>query len=171
MRAIFNVIGVALASGALVSVAATWPEARRMVIPAIAASGSPCGNPAACGAPAPAVTNKMAQRIEGRPRLLVFSSKSCPACKRMEPVLATALKACGGENDAFRVDFDDDAGEALAARYGVTLLPSFVSVDAHGFEVARLTGVQPEASIERAVAEVRGARCARAPLPAGERTL
>jgi hypothetical protein len=66
---------------------------------------------------------------------------------------------------------DDDAGEALAARYGVTLLPSFVSVDARGFEVARLTGVQAEASIERAVAEVRGARCASAPRPADARTL
>ncbi len=82
---------------------------------------------------------------------------------RMGPVVDAATRSCDGAYDIERVDFDDDRGEALASTYGVTLLPSFVSVDATGSEVARLTGVQPQPRLERALEEVRGFRCASAP--------
>ena len=70
------------------------------------------------------------------------------------------MKSCGGEHDVSLIDFDGEAGQALAATYGVSLLPSFVSIDAAGHEVARLTGVQPQQSLERAIEEIRGVRCA-----------
>ena len=78
----------------------------------------------------------------------------------MTPVVDAAVKACDGAHDIERVDFDDEAGEPLATAYGITLLPSFVSVDATGREVLRLTGVQPQERLERALEEVRGLRCA-----------
>jgi thiol-disulfide isomerase/thioredoxin len=104
--------------------------------------------------PAPVV------RAEGSPRLLVFSSSDCPACARMKPVLAAIERNCGAAKDITHVDVDVDPGEGLAASYGVTLLPTVVSVDARGREVARLTGVQTARSLERALEEVRGAKCA-----------
>jgi cytochrome c-type biogenesis protein len=97
---------------------------------------------------------------EGGPRLLVFSSADCPACARMKPVLAAIEHDCSAAKDISHVDVDAEPGEGLASSYGVTLLPTVVSVDARGREVARLTGVQPAAAIERALEEVRGAKCA-----------
>ncbi|GAC1559258.1 MAG: hypothetical protein NVS3B10_18030 [Polyangiales bacterium] len=99
-------------------------------------------------------------RAEGSPRLLVFSSADCPACARMKPVLAAIEHDCRAAEDITHVDVDAEPGEGLAASYGVALLPTIVSVDAGGREVARLTGVQSAAAIERALEEVRGAKCA-----------
>jgi thioredoxin-like negative regulator of GroEL len=94
------------------------------------------------------------------PRLLFFSSAECPACARMKPVLAGVERDCHAGTDIAHVDVDADPGEGLAAAYGVTLLPTLMSVDAAGHEVARLTGVQSAEAIERALEEVRGAKCA-----------
>jgi cytochrome c-type biogenesis protein len=99
-------------------------------------------------------------RAEGSPRLLVFSSADCPACARMKPVLAAIEHDCSAAKVITHVDVDGEPGEGLAVSYGVTLLPTVVSVDARGREIARLTGVQPAAAIERALEEVRGAKCA-----------
>ena len=177
----YEAIGAGLAFTALVTAGAVGVARRHASqVPseptaASAASTAPCGTDVeACGAHAPriALNAKGAARpIEGRPRMLVFSSRSCPACKRMDPVLERALEACGGERDVYRVDFDDEAGETLAATYGVTLLPSFLSVDANGLEVARRTGLQPQAQIERAIEEVRGVRCASADEPKRARAM
>jgi cytochrome c-type biogenesis protein len=125
----------------------------------VVAGDPPCSTTtAACGAHT-RTKGGPAARIEGRPRLLVFTSHSCPACKRMEPVVEAAVATCDGGHDIERIDLDDDAEEGLATTYGVTLLPSYVSVDASGSEVARLTGVQPQARLESAIEEVRGVRC------------
>ena len=126
----------------------------------------------ACGAHATKGAHALpAARIEGRPQMLVFSSKYCPACKRMAPVVDSALAACGAARDVSHVDVDDDAGEALAATYAVSLLPSFVSIDASGNEVARLTGVQPQTKIESALEEIRGTRCASLEKITGDRPM
>ncbi|WP_394850825.1 thioredoxin family protein [Pendulispora brunnea] len=103
---------------------------------------------------------KAGARLEGRPRMIAFSSAACPACERMKPRLAEAIKACRGEADVYRVNVDDDAGETLAATYNVSLLPTYVNVDASGVEVSRLTGVQSEERLERSIEEVRAVQCA-----------
>lgn len=100
------------------------------------------------------------ERVVGAPRLLVFSSGSCPACKRVAPDLARAVATCSAAAIVDHIDVDEDEGSAIATRYGVSLLPSFVSIDGEGIEVSRLTGVQTEATIEDAISEIRGARCA-----------
>jgi thiol-disulfide isomerase/thioredoxin len=167
MRLRHQAIALALTCGALAIGTLAVRHERAVRSAPVVASAAPCGAEAeACGAHSIRDARGAAARpIEGRPRMLVFSSRSCAACKRMEPLLESALEACGADRDVYRVDFDDEAGEGLAATYGVTLLPSFVSVDTSGVEVARLTGLQPEATLKRAIEEVRGARCASADEP------
>ena len=92
--------------------------------------------------------------------MLVFSSTHCPACRQMEPLLERALVACGSERELTRVNVDTETGSSLATTYDVTSIPSLVSIDSAGMEVSRITGVQPQERIERALEEVRGARCA-----------
>lgn len=92
------------------------------------------------------------------PRLLVFSSTYCPACERMKPVLADVERACDAADVVAHVDVD--RAERLAARYEVAALPTFVTIDASGRVVTRLVGVQSRDVLERALEDVRGARCA-----------
>ena len=169
MRLLYKALAVSLATGALSTAGVLIRRERSMSSAHVAASAAPCGTDVeACGVHASRSARDAkgaARPIEGRPRMLVFSSESCPACKRMEPVLERALEACAGERDVYRVDFDDEQGERLAATYGVTLLPSFLSVDANGLEVSRRTGLQPQVEIEHAIEEVRGLRCATADEP------
>ncbi|WXA89502.1 thioredoxin family protein [Pendulispora rubella] len=103
--------------------------------------------------------------------MIAFSSTACPACERMKPRLAEAIKACHGEADVTRVNIDDDAGEALAATYDISLLPTYVNVDASGSEVSRLTGVQSEERLERSIEEVRAVQCASIEKKTDEKTL
>jgi cytochrome c-type biogenesis protein len=136
-----------------------WHGRSTVVVP-VAGDPTCSATTGACGAHVRATGGGPAARIAGRPRLLVFTSRSCPACKRMQPVVEAAVAACDGARDIERVDLDDDSGEGLAATYDVTMLPSYVSVDATGSEVARLTGAQPQERLESALEEVRGVRCA-----------
>jgi cytochrome c-type biogenesis protein len=152
-------LGATLAVGVAVTSVFAWQRVRSTSREPVAGDVPCSAATEACGAHSLKRGRGAAQRIEGRPRLLVFTSHSCPACKRMDPVVEAALTACDGAHDIERVDFDDDAGDALAATYNVTLLPAFVSIDATGSEVARLTGVQPQEQLERAIEEVRGIRC------------
>ena len=165
---------------ASVAVAMVLLGAGGVVLDRLAASGGArCGGTVeACRAPALA-GNAAFPRNDGngngndanRPRLLSFSSASCPACARMKPVLASIEHDCGAAKEITHVDVDAPPGEGLAASYGVTLLPTVLSVDARGREVARLTGVQPAETIERALEEVRGAKCATTETLAAPRAL
>lgn len=175
MRFSLKVVGVGIALGGIVGATTyAWPFGSPGMTEAARAGDAPCAaTTEVCGAHARPKGHAAAARIEGRPRprLLVFTSHSCPACNRMNPVVDAAVKACDGAHDVERVDFDDEAGGPLAAMYGITLLPSFVSVDATGREVARLTGVQPQGRLEHALEEVRGLRCASVQRDVDEKTM
>jgi len=98
----------------------------------------------------------------GKPRLLEFSSEHCPACERMKPVVVDVTARCATQNDTvLHVDVDEPNGEALAERYRVSALPTFLSVDAEGGEVERIVGVQPQERIALAVGDVEGRACPR----------
>ena len=108
---------------------------------------------------APGVLAEATPRHE--PHVLEFSSRSCTACARMAPVVAAVERACsGGDGAIVPVDVDDAPGEQLASRYAVTLLPTFMSVDADGNEVERLEGIQTGPRLAEAVAAARGSACA-----------
>lgn len=97
---------------------------------------------------------------DGSPHLVVFSSADCPACTRLKPVLAAVERDCDAARDIHHIDMDDDPGQRLASAYGVSYLPTILSVDSKGREVSRLTGVQSAETIEQALEGIRGAKCA-----------
>jgi len=131
------------------------------------AQPAPCDGDAACVAH-PRASATVAPPMRGRPRLLAFSSSSCVACAKMAPVVAQAERACAAQGAVVHLDLDDDDGSALATTYRVTSIPAWLAVDSDGHEVSRIVGVQSLDTIQQAIEEVRGARCARldeAPAP------
>ena len=100
----------------------------------------------------------------GRPRLVEFVSGHCAVCAKMAPVVRALEDGCTrADGSIVRVNVDDADGRALASRYRVALVPTFVTVDAEGLEVGRLIGEQSPRDLAHAVSEVRGEACA-APL-------
>ena len=78
----------------------------------------------------------------------------------MAPIVADLERRCASEaGTILRIDVEEPRGEALAARYGVRAIPTFVSVDAEGVEVERIVGVQSAARLSLALSEVRGRAC------------
>lgn len=99
----------------------------------------------------------------GKPRMLEFESAHCAACERMAPLVKDIEQRCTRDADTIvRMSVDHEEGEALAERYGVRALPTFVNVDANGEEVERAVGEQPKQRIADMLSEVHGARCAAA---------
>ncbi|MGC4116409.1 MAG: cytochrome c biogenesis protein CcdA [Myxococcales bacterium] len=148
--------------------------------PTAAATG-----PAACSLPpaeesvSPRATEAMlapagAQMVE-------FVGRTCPVCLRMAPVVKAAERGCAGHSVTVRrIEVDGEGGRALARRYGVLGVPTFLFLDASGEEVARLVGEQPLEQLEQSLrdplrgpvqglpraAAIAGARGGRAPAEA-----
>ena len=59
-----------------------------------------------------------------------------------------------------QIDVDRSEGEALAERYNVNQLPTFLMIDSKGDEVERLVGEQPRQRLAIALADVNGVLCA-----------
>lgn len=100
-----------------------------------------------------------AEGLKGKPRLVEFVSSNCTVCARMAPVVENVAKKCATGDSLLRVAVDDADGQALASRYGVRVVPTFVSVDAVGNEVDRMIGEQSPERIAQAVSDVRGEVC------------
>jgi cytochrome c-type biogenesis protein len=96
----------------------------------------------------------------GKPRLLEFMSDHCTVCARMAPVVAKLEHNCtANDGTIMRINVEEPSGSALAARYGVRVVPSFVSVDSQGSEIDRVVGELPAELLEVVLAEVRGKAC------------
>jgi cytochrome c-type biogenesis protein len=130
------------------------------------AATADCATPGAtaCAAPALDGAAPSAEALAGRPRLVEFVSGHCAVCAKMAPIVRALEEGCAKDDGSIvRVNVDDPAGRALASRYRVALVPTFVSVDADGAEVGRRVGEQSSRDLADAVAEVRGEAC-RAPM-------
>jgi cytochrome c-type biogenesis protein len=101
------------------------------------------------------------EALLGQPRLVEFVSGHCPACSRMAPVVADLERRCmaKAEGSFLQVNVDEPEGEALASRYKVRMVPTFVGVDAQGLEVMRMTGEQSPQKLALVLGEVRGKAC------------
>jgi len=98
----------------------------------------------------------------GKPRLLEFSSEHCESCGRMAPLVKSLERDCTARDGTIlQIDVDGDEGEALAERYDVNQLPTFLMIDSKGDEVERLVGEQPRQRLAIALADVNGVLCAR----------
>jgi thioredoxin-like negative regulator of GroEL len=158
---LISILGaLALTSGGLMTWRATH-RAAQAPVPLAEGAGAACEPGSSCATILKAKRNAAVERPTGKPRLLAFSSHHCAACSKMEPVLTRAVRACAASDDVMRVDIDQDYGADLAAEYKIANVPTWITVDANGAEIARISGVQPEQRIEAALEEVRGARCDR----------
>jgi cytochrome c-type biogenesis protein len=150
--------GLLFATGHVGDVAPKAPSAT--AAPAVPCDGGTTG---ACEAPSGDVAGPV-EPPRGKPRLLEFESAHCTVCARMAPIVEALKERCTKEPDTIvRVRVDDPGGKALAARYGVRFVPTFLGVDDRGEEVERSVGEQPRVALERMLSEVRGEGCA-APL-------
>ena len=85
-----------------------------------------------------------------RPVVVDFTAAWCPPCRMMSPI----LDELATERDDVRfVKVDVDADPALAQRYGVMSMPTFV-VFRDGAPVQTLVGARPRRRLERDLAEV-----------------
>lgn len=93
-------------------------------------------------------------------QFLEFTSDECPVCRRMRPVIEQLAATCS-ELDAgrVRVDVTTSDGRALADRHHVRGTPTFVLLDEHGVERARLLGENTRAQLAAAVEKAFGVSC------------
>jgi thioredoxin len=83
------------------------------------------------------------------PVLVDFWAAWCGPCRVMNPLLADLA----AERDDLRiVKLDTDAHQAVAARYGVLAMPTFL-LFRHGEEVLRLVGSRPRKRLESELAQ------------------
>ena len=96
----------------------------------------------------------------GRPHLVEFVSDHCTVCARMAPVVENLERACAqGEGSVVRVNVESSAGRALAQRFNVHAVPTFLQLDAEGEEVERVIGEQTHEQLALVLQSVRGAAC------------
>jgi cytochrome c-type biogenesis protein len=129
---------------------------------ASASTAAPCGSgpAAACIAPKGDADAEALDLPAGKPLLLEFASEHCAVCKRMAPIVDELEARCAKDAGVvIRVEVDAPRGEALAARYGVRFLPTFLTVDASAMEVERAVGEQPRERLASLLTDVRGAAC------------
>jgi thiol-disulfide isomerase/thioredoxin len=148
----------AATAGAVVAIRAHLGERRS------SSEAAPCdeGSSTACARQSSAAPGEPAAApLESQPRLLEFLSGHCPACERMAPVVRELERRClrSDEGSLVRVNVDEPEGEALADRYGIRALPTFLGVDARGDEVLRRVGVQTSPELASVLGEVRGRAC------------
>jgi thioredoxin 1 len=85
-----------------------------------------------------------------RPVLVDFWAAWCPPCRVMHPI----LDELAAERDDLRiVSVDVEAQQAIAARYGVLSMPTFL-VFKHGEPVLKLIGSRPRRKLEQELSEV-----------------
>ena len=126
------------------------------------AAATPSGVGALCARPVPAGGAEPSRAAAGAPaRVLVeVASRSCAACRRMEPVVKQASRRCAA--GAFSVEqrwVEEEEGAAFARRHAVFGVPTFLLLDVDGREVKRLVGEQPLALLEGTLRDLSGGRC------------
>jgi cytochrome c-type biogenesis protein len=156
--------GLLTLAGGLLTVGRLHLRAPSAAAGAPTAAAAPCEAPGAGACRAPELPGGAAigEKPKGMPRLLEFTSGHCPVCMKMAPLLAQIERACAlpaGTVLHVDVDADDPRGQALMARYGVRLLPTFISVDSEGNEVERIVGEQTRERLLLALSDVHGRAC------------
>lgn len=95
----------------------------------------------------------LAQDGAGKPRALELYTPHCPSCRRMSDVVEQVNERCAGAGVRIEgLDVSREENEALAERYGVRAVPTFLFFDGNGVETARLVGAQSAEQLERALA-------------------
>lgn len=161
--------GALLLVGLWMVVGAVQQAAQGQLRPAAAAERStarpslacePGSTKGSCGLPALAAGDAHAAPHVSGARLLEFSSQHCPACQRMRPTVDRLVRACELDELVLHVDVSTNGGQSLAHQHAVLATPTFVLVDEHGRERARILGETSANDIAAAVEKAFGISCA-----------
>ncbi len=93
-----------------------------------------------------------------KPRLVELGSTSCTSCKAMHEELASLREECGASIAVEEIDVWAD--EAAGKRYGVSVIPTQVFLDADGRELDRHVGFLAQTEIRTRFA-AHGVECQR----------
>ncbi|MFY3744589.1 cytochrome c biogenesis protein CcdA [Anaeromyxobacter sp. Red801] len=144
------------------------PPAPSVAAAGAAAAGEPAvctdATSAACAVTVPDAAAAAPARLAPRhgPALVEIVSRSCPVCRRMEPVVAAAEHGCPGAR-VERHTVETPEGAALARAHRVVAVPTFLALDGAGREVQRLVGEQPLEALVDALQRLSGRVCQAAP--------
>jgi cytochrome c-type biogenesis protein len=118
-----------------------------------------CEGQAACETkPTNGSLEGLAEALPSGPVVLEFMSGSCTVCKKMHPVISELEKTCA-PGLLLQVNVDHPSGQTLASYYGVTMVPTFLTLDHGGVEVERFVGEQTKQRLVHALSEVNGKPC------------
>lgn len=120
------------------------------------------GEVSACGLPLSPALEPAAPPgdLPKGPALVEFVGRACPICLRMAPVVAAAERGCAGRQVSVqRIEVEAPGGTALARRWGILGVPTFLFIDARGDEVARLVGEQTLSQLEQSLSVLTGEKC------------
>ena len=85
---------------------------------------------------------------------------ACPVCRRMEPLVQNLTEQCDEHGVRVqRIDVSQAENRDLVRQYRVVGVPTFLFLDEHGQEIARLVGEQTEATLREALSATRGQPC------------
>lgn len=83
------------------------------------------------------------------PVLLELGSPTCPACRRMEPILEEFNNKYGDKVKVKKVNIELSENNDLAQRYKVRLMPTFIFLDKDKKIKGRYEGMLPLEDIEK----------------------
>jgi len=89
----------------------------------------------------------------GKPTVVDFASKSCPACIRLRPVMGELRDAHKERINVLYMEVS--ANRDLALSYKVRLVPTLIFFDAQGREVRRKTGFMDRGEIEKVLRDLK----------------
>jgi cytochrome c-type biogenesis protein len=94
------------------------------------------------------------------PTMVIFTSSQCAVCQRMQDMLAGLTRLCHGKKVLIReFDLAKADNQYLVAKYRLVATPTFVFLDRHGNQAARLVGEQTENTLKQALSALRGTPC------------
>jgi cytochrome c-type biogenesis protein len=118
-----------------------------------------CNGKTACETKVAAAQTPVAiEQLPQGPALVEFVSSNCPVCKRMHSLVTELQQQCT-QGLLVRINVDEPMGKKLAAHYGISMVPTFVSIDHSGGEVERIVGEQTRQRLVLALSDVRGRPC------------
>lgn len=145
--ALMMVFGLGFASPSLITMANRAPVA------------ADCAGQVACETtPTNVSLDGVVEALPTGPVVVEFMSGDCTVCKKMHPVISELEKTCT-PGLLVQVNVDHPSGQKLASYYGVTMVPTFVTLDHGGGEVERFVGEQTKQRLIHALSEVNGKPC------------
>ena len=108
--------------------------------------------------PPPALEPSTAEAFQaalqsGRPTVVDFGGKTCPACIRLRPVLGALKDAHTGRINVLMMEVSDHRD--LARQYKIRLIPTLIFFDAQGREVHRNAGFMNREEIEQVLSDLK----------------